>query len=127
MTTIRRSSFAATIVAALSLTSIAHAAGSVSSSVTQISIVGTSTSSYASISFGALISAGPSCAGSLTNIMYIDLSTNKGRAVLSTATAALLAGKLVSAIGTGTCVTPSNGFGAREFIDQFNMGAAAAP
>jgi hypothetical protein len=50
--------------------------------------------------------------------MGIDLSTNKGKGVLSVATAAFLAGKKVSVFGTGTCFGTTNSL---EIIDSITV------
>jgi hypothetical protein len=88
-------------------------------SITHVHVAG-NTTAYAVVQVSAISGSPASCAVYPQVAMYIDLSTNKGRAVLSVATAAMLAGKKVSIWGTGTCGTPS-GLAAEELIDRITV------
>jgi hypothetical protein len=46
----------------------------------------------------------PACASSHPNHFAINVSTDKGRAQLSIATAAMLSGKTINVLGLGTCL-----------------------
>lgn len=93
--------------------STAYAGQATQVNISSVQVVGSSTSPYAAIGMNG-ISGAPSCATFPAIVMYADLSTNKGRAILSTATAAMLAGKKVTVIGTGGCTTPSGSFPAEN-------------
>ena len=58
---------------------------------------------------GAAIGGRPACHNAAYTTHYgFDISTPKGKALLSTATAAMLAGKTVSLGGVGTCTNLGN-------------------
>jgi hypothetical protein len=79
---------------------IANAASS-TDLVSDITLQGTQ---FARIAVTTASGARPACHNAAYTIHYgFDLGTNKGRALLSTATAALLAGKRVTATGAGSC------------------------
>src|SRR4051812_36719337 len=67
---------------------------------------------YASIQISGAGTIGhPACqtGGSTSPFFGFDISTNKGKAMLSLAQAAQLAGKVVSVAGTGACITVGTG------------------
>ena len=101
----RRSCVAAvaTIVVSLVATSPAFAVGFVGSGSTKIMQIAILGPGSAGIVFSTAIAGKPACHTSGSNIMIVDLSTNKGRAALSLATAAQLANVNVVATGTGNC------------------------
>jgi len=63
------------------------------------------TTNYAAISFDAQGTGFNTACDDQTNVLYIDLSTIRGRAMLSTVTAAMMAHTQVIAIGTNTCIS----------------------
>jgi hypothetical protein len=102
----------ATVVASLTLAlaSPVYAAGTISGQqLNIINVYGSSTTPYAVLSFSAAASTPPACT-QFSAAMAIDASTTRGKAQLSLVTAAFLAGKNVTVIGSGSCVTPA-GFG----------------
>lgn len=77
---------------------------SAASSTDLISDITMQGTQFARIAVTSASGARPACHNAGYTIHYgFDISTNKGRALLSTATAALLAGKRVSATGAGSC------------------------
>jgi hypothetical protein len=77
-------------------------ASSTTDKIANIQITGTS---FAKVYVTLAVGGRPSCHNGGTTEYAFDVSTNKGRALLSIAQAALLAGKYVSIIGGSTCTT----------------------
>jgi hypothetical protein len=65
---------------------------------------GTSTN-YAAITFDDPGTGMSTTCDDMPNVLYIDLSTTRGRAMLSTATAAMMAHNSVIAVGSNTCIS----------------------
>jgi len=78
----------------------ARAAGAVVS--TKITGIGVLSTQFAVVTFAANIAFKPLCHTG-GNAMVIDVTTSKGKALLSLAQSALLADLFVTATGTGTC------------------------
>jgi hypothetical protein len=98
-------------VAALSTTTTpSHAAGSVSSvRITAVSV--TSSGTWAYLTFDGTITGtrpGAPCSNLTTNRFAFDPRTNEGKAFLSLATSAMLAGKTVTASGNNSCNVSTN-------------------
>jgi hypothetical protein len=71
-----------------------------------ITVFGTgTTTNYAAISFNAQGTGFNTTCDDMRNVLYIDLSTIRGRAMLSTVTAAMMAHTQVVAIGSNTCIS----------------------
>jgi hypothetical protein len=88
--------------------------------ITNIQITGTATNPIAVLQTNGVASGTTSCAANPRIGMAIDVSSAKGRAVLSTATAAMLAYKKVTLVGTNGCLTPP-GLIALEVIDRIQV------
>ena len=105
MRNVRKSGLACAIIAALALylpASTAQAGDVLGAHITSLQVFGNSTSSpYLLL---VLDQAGGNC--QIPFVMSINVGNNKGRAMLSLATAAYLSGKKVNVRGTGSCVTP---------------------
>jgi len=101
------------------LAATAHA-GSATGTVTTIDIEGTR---FAFLRLSTSPSSRPACHPNLQQSAFaIDLDTSKGRAILSVATSAMLAGKTVEIIGNNACIdTGSTGLGNIESIDRFTI------
>lgn len=109
--------FAAIVISALlSATSTAFASAINGTKIIAVQVLGTSS---AAITFASAIPGSPACSVA-TQTLYIDVTTNKGKAAFSIATAALLANVAVDATGAGTCTTPSGGFPA-ENLSTLNV------
>jgi hypothetical protein len=115
---------AALLAAVLSTTSPAKAVG-VYGALTNAKIRGidiASSSGHAIITFNAadvVQSGSPSTPSACrTSTLIVDLSTNKGRAILNLAMAAYLSGRYVVAIGTGVCSTVVT---TAENVSQFGL------
>jgi hypothetical protein len=122
MNRIRQISLAAAIIGAvLATTPPAYANGSVGQVlIANIQVVTTSSTSVAILNFvGGVGGTRPACALFPNLGMGIDVNTAKGKAVLSTATAAFLAGKKVSVSGTGGCFGTTNSTEIIDFITVY--------
>jgi len=109
MTKVRNLLAAAVVFVALGSASVTQASAINGTRVSTVMVLATQT---AFIGFTNAI-PGNACASSG---YYIDISTNKGKAVLSIATAALLSNVIVDAGGSGTCTTPSGGFSGETLV-----------
>jgi hypothetical protein len=89
------------LLTVLSIASPADATLTSSAEVMSITIVNSSNAAIVSLS--KLTSGRPACHTSSTQEYTFDITTNTGKAMLSAAQAALLAGKQVTVIGTATC------------------------
>lgn len=90
-------------------------AASATGTVQQIEIVGTQ---YAILRINGTSGSRPVChtGGQQQTAFSVDLGTNKGRSLLSIATAAQLAGRSVEVYGAGTCLTPGSPYGDVEQV-----------
>ena len=77
-------------------------ASSTTAKVANIQVTGTS---FVILYVQGTVGNRPSCHSGGNNEYAFDVSTNKGRALLSTAQAALLAGRYVSIFGGSSCTT----------------------
>jgi hypothetical protein len=95
------------IGALLALTSTVYALSSVQATIIELMI--TEGDQYARMAVGTTeITDRPTChAAGYINHYGFDLSTAKGKAILTTATAAMLAGRRIGVVGSGTCVPVS--------------------
>ena len=85
-------------------------AGQIVGKINTLDIVGTATTPYVMVSIAGTASGAPSCS-QLTTSMAVDISTARGKMVMSILTSAFLAGKAVALRGINpatTCVTPAN-------------------
>lgn len=109
------------IVAAIGLLSTAAHASSRQDVLRSIRVVGTQ---YAQIEFSGSWAGRPAChAAFMPGHFAFDISTAKGRALLATAQAALLAGKEVTAIGGTTCTSSGGGYGNIETLTELTLHA----
>jgi hypothetical protein len=116
---IRQISLAAAVVAAsFAVTSPAHAGGFVQQFISAVQInTTTGGTTYALVQFNVASSSPAPCSPfPFSQSMAIDISTNKGRGILSIAMAAFLAGKKVNVVGNNT--TCINNF---EVIQSFTV------
>jgi hypothetical protein len=89
-----------TMLTAVAAPPTAHAAGAViSAKITSMSVQSTQ---FALVLFSNTIASKPSCHTG-GNAMVIDVTTSKGKALLSLAQTAMLADLFVTAVGTGGC------------------------
>jgi len=84
-------------------------AGQVVGKILTLEVVGTATTPYVMVNMSGTPSGYPACSV-WPVMMAVDISTARGKIVMSVLTSAFLAGKTVTLRGTspGTCVTPSN-------------------
>ena len=115
-------SVAAVLFALLAGAPVAQAGQVLNGTITAIHLYGSSTTPVAAITYSGSLSGSPACATIPQIYMYADLSTAKGRALLSLATSAMLAGKRVNIFGTNTCAQPSGGLSEENinYIQVFN-------
>lgn len=98
--------FVCALCAVVGLATSAANATQVTGKINSVFIYGTN---YAIVSAEALPSGRPSCHNSLRVYSYaFDISTTKGKALLSSVQAALLSGKPTSIIGGTTCTNVGN-------------------
>jgi hypothetical protein len=107
-------------VAALAVTPSAHAGSVGSIVISNINVSSTATngggSAFALIAFSTTVSNPPSCAVFPQIGMAIDISSTKGKIMLSNAVAAFLSGKKVNITGQGNCSVPG---GSTTFVSGF--------
>ena len=71
-----------------------------------IYVFGTGTgTNYAALTFDHPGSGFSSTCPNQNNVLYVDLSTTRGRAMLSIATAAMMAHTTVNAVGSNSCIS----------------------
>jgi hypothetical protein len=100
MKTIRQFRFAAIAVALTAITCSAYASALGPVTVASVSII---SANVATINFSSIVTSSPACAVYPQIRMSIDISTNRGKAALSSAQGALLSGRKVTVGGAGTC------------------------
>jgi hypothetical protein len=110
---VRRLFASAVILASLSAIPVAHASSVFATRITTLQILGTQT---AQIAF-ATGTGGPCQAAGY----YFDITTSKGKALLTVATAALLSNVTLEAFGTGTCTTPAGVSFSGETLTALNI------
>jgi hypothetical protein len=107
---------AAAVVVSLAVAQPVFAVGAVPGvKISQVSIMGAST---LALTFSGPIFGKPACHTNSASVMLIDVTTNKGRAVLSLATSALLANVTITALGLGTCSSVPGTTTAAENLDS---------
>jgi hypothetical protein len=112
MLRIRQFALATACFAFVFVTPTAHAGSITLQTITSVAVASTnangSGNQVALIGFSTAVSSPPGCAIFPQIMMAIDLSSNKGRAMLSTAQAAFLSGRRVSVSGQGNCFVPGS-------------------
>jgi hypothetical protein len=92
----------------VSLRSVAHASGG-TGTVTQISI--RNGTNFATVDFTGVVGSHP-CGNAPASQFGFDISTAKGKALLSMLESAYLAGKTIGYGGSGACITVEGGLSA---------------
>jgi hypothetical protein len=106
-----------------SLTPDVARASSVTGVVKNVTIKG---ANYAVVMTAIPPSGRPGCHNGGTYEYAFDISTSKGRALLSTAQAALLSGKTATIIGGSSCTTVATG-SAVETVQTISLGSIFDP
>jgi hypothetical protein len=84
-------------------------AGQITGKINNLHVVGSATAPFVMVNITGAVSGAPACTA-WPPLMAVDISTARGKVVMSVLTSAFLAGKTVTLRGTspGTCVTPAN-------------------